>query len=305
MENDIARATFIDIIQRQGYALIDDPWELEQVLARALPNHKPERSVLIAAAKERIPTDIRAATGGVPSTSLRANLAARLRDNRGITDDLARWAVDCWAAALGITPSGTHAALTPPVMRAAKPKPQEQAKPASDVWTALPNDRGPAQQKDDDWIDDAPAVNKAPVNNAARAPDWRVAKGDPAKLAAQINTLRIGVIVSGVVGVSWSILLKFMYPYFPAQPLITFALQAIIVSALLAWGIGRRSKIAAVILILVQLYNLTSAFKTQQAALILINIGFLVFFIWGTLAVFAYHAVTASNQVRPDGGNAV
>jgi hypothetical protein len=48
-----------------------------------------------------VAADLLAASEGVPREVLRARLTQRLRDNLGLTEESARWAVDSWAFALG------------------------------------------------------------------------------------------------------------------------------------------------------------------------------------------------------------
>jgi hypothetical protein len=282
--NDIPRAKFIDVIQRHGHTIVDDPWELEQVLRAELADYKPERAVLVAAAKERVPADLRAATGGVPSTSLRANLAARLRDHRGITNDLALWAVDVWAAALGVTPSGTQAAF-PAIRPPRRERPRET--PVSDVWTNVAPPEQP-HQPPDDWVGDDPQPRREPKREPPVRP--ALTPADHGRIDAQLKMLWYGVIAWGVNGLVWASWLKSVRVWNDDQA-GGFATLAVIFTVIFAIVVRRRSTAGAWILVGIQSLNVFGSFGTGLSLVIFINLVFLVVFIVGARAVAAWHSL--------------
>jgi hypothetical protein len=66
---------------------------------------KGQKSVLQASLKQRIPQSLQSQPE-VPLAARLAELTSRLRQNAGLSEENARWAVDVWAEALGLTPSG-------------------------------------------------------------------------------------------------------------------------------------------------------------------------------------------------------
>jgi len=64
--------------------------------------HRREISVLSAAAREGVPTELLALASRVPAMILSERLARTLEDNLGMGEAAARWAVTAWASALGL-----------------------------------------------------------------------------------------------------------------------------------------------------------------------------------------------------------
>lgn len=98
---DQPRETLCELIATYGRALCDDPRRCEALLRDLCGTHRREIHVLVSALRERVAADLLAASEGVPREVLWARLTQRLQDNLGLTEDLARWAVDSWALALG------------------------------------------------------------------------------------------------------------------------------------------------------------------------------------------------------------
>lgn len=95
------RQKLCEIVARYGAAVGEDPRLLEGLLKDLCGEHRREISVLVAAVRERVPTELSASSDSVPMEALVARLTTRLQDNQGIGDELAVWAVRAWAAALG------------------------------------------------------------------------------------------------------------------------------------------------------------------------------------------------------------
>lgn len=98
---DQPRETLCKLIATYGRTLCDDPRRCEALLRDLCGVHRREIHALISALRERIAEDLLAASEGMPREMLWARLTQRLQDNLGLTEDLARWAVDSWALALG------------------------------------------------------------------------------------------------------------------------------------------------------------------------------------------------------------
>lgn len=115
--SDIPRLKLIEIITQYGRVVIDDPPRVEGLLRDFCGEYKREIHSLMDASRERIPLELRAAFGGTPPPMLIANLTKRLLDNRPMDKDMARWAVETWAIALGVVvaPINTPPAQAQPV----------------------------------------------------------------------------------------------------------------------------------------------------------------------------------------------
>lgn len=108
-----ARSVFLELVRRHPEA-VDDAIRFAGLLAdRYGGRWGREAAALGAAVRDGVPSALRRGSGPL------AVLAARLARNRGIDPELARWAVEAWGAALGLSAE-----------RAAPPKPSAPGKPA-------------------------------------------------------------------------------------------------------------------------------------------------------------------------------
>jgi formylglycine-generating enzyme len=100
--NPVARQKLVQLVARFGKDLGEDSRRCEALLRDVCGNqHEREVFVLVAAVKIRATSELAADASGVPVEVLLAKLSARLHNNLGITEDLARWSVESWAVALG------------------------------------------------------------------------------------------------------------------------------------------------------------------------------------------------------------
>jgi hypothetical protein len=104
--------------------LCDNPTLCGNRLADAFPTSRLEVNLLRDALRERVVTDLRVPPAGQTRPVLFGRLAKRLQDNLGLAEDRARWAVETWAAALGVISSaeadrGIWGASAPPTAVAA------------------------------------------------------------------------------------------------------------------------------------------------------------------------------------------
>lgn len=100
--SDIARKSLCDLIARYGSAVSEDPQRCRALLSDYCPDERKEIRALVLAAETRVTVEIRSAQGNIPATLLIPRLAKRLHDQEGLAADLAGWAVESWALALGL-----------------------------------------------------------------------------------------------------------------------------------------------------------------------------------------------------------
>lgn len=99
---DIVRSKLAELVGRFGPGLCDDAKRCEAILRDVCNAHKREILALVCALREDVGTELRRSSDGVPKGLLLARLTKRLHENAGIAEDLARWAVESWALALGV-----------------------------------------------------------------------------------------------------------------------------------------------------------------------------------------------------------
>src|SRR5689334_11402444 len=122
--NDVPAETLRRIIQQYGLAICDDPRRCEALLKDLCGTYKREIHLLIGAQYENIPAELQR---GLPLDFQRPRLVQQLSDDRGFDDELAEWAVNAWAYALGLIrqPPAQIRAKTGPQGVAQQPPPQQ------------------------------------------------------------------------------------------------------------------------------------------------------------------------------------
>ena len=109
MSDRDARAIFLTLVREQPDAA-DDPRRFAGLLADRFEGRwRREAAVLAAAVQEGVPDALRSGRG--PFAAVAAPLTARLVDERGFDAALARWAVESWGIALGLTPERASGAV--------------------------------------------------------------------------------------------------------------------------------------------------------------------------------------------------
>jgi hypothetical protein len=103
--NDLPRQKLCELIAKYGSSLCDEPLRCEGLLRDFCGEYKGEIHVLVSALKERVAVDLLGSDGRVPQEALFARLNKRLRENLGLAEDAAQWAVESWALALGVISS--------------------------------------------------------------------------------------------------------------------------------------------------------------------------------------------------------
>src|SRR5881397_3943344 len=98
--NDLARQRLREIVARHGRSLCRDPRRCHALLADHCPDQRRELLVLVGALEERVADELLGWQDGLPWESLRDRLVRRLVENRALSEEAARWAVESWALAL-------------------------------------------------------------------------------------------------------------------------------------------------------------------------------------------------------------
>ena len=99
---DTVRIKLAELVGRFGLDLCNDARRCEALLRDVCGGHKREINALVSAAREGVGSELRQSSVGVPKELIVARLTKRLHENLGLAEDLARWAVESWAVALGI-----------------------------------------------------------------------------------------------------------------------------------------------------------------------------------------------------------
>src|SRR5258708_3330217 len=100
--HDEPRQTLRDIIDRYGHTVCDDQRRCEGLLRDLCGAHRQEIFILMSALRERVAADLQVSSSSTSKTALLARLTQRLADNLGLQAEIARWAVESWAVALGV-----------------------------------------------------------------------------------------------------------------------------------------------------------------------------------------------------------
>jgi hypothetical protein len=109
---EAARHALCDIVASLGAHIAADPRRLHNLLNDLCPEERKAVFVLTATASTRIASDLFAAQR---ATALHVERATRrLADELGFAEDVARWAAETWALALGATTDSQHTLLVSP-----------------------------------------------------------------------------------------------------------------------------------------------------------------------------------------------
>ncbi len=127
------------ILQRYGTSVLEEPSRFASILNDLrMGEGKREANLLLAALREGIPDRLAGAGPATPMTPFIGQLAQRLADDNGLTDDAALWAVESWALALGLR-FDRQAVVTPPVVvpRPVTPAPPPAVDPRSQLLASI------------------------------------------------------------------------------------------------------------------------------------------------------------------------
>ncbi|HEU5316308.1 MAG TPA: right-handed parallel beta-helix repeat-containing protein [Chloroflexota bacterium] len=96
---EVARRVLCDVVAEHGPTLATDARRLRYILNDLCPDDRKAVFALSAAVEARVTAELAASTR---ATALRVERAGRrLADELGLAEDVARWAVESWAIALG------------------------------------------------------------------------------------------------------------------------------------------------------------------------------------------------------------
>jgi len=127
------RSLLIEIVDTYTLDVINDRVRLENLLSDIFKaRYKKEKNTLIASLDEGIPGDLIKTHTSIPVPILISQLGKRLIENRGISEDLATWAVTTWALALRIPVEIDHAA--PPEENATITLTVKSSPPGAEVY---------------------------------------------------------------------------------------------------------------------------------------------------------------------------
>lgn len=121
--NALVRDKLRELLTQHGETLGEEPRRLRALLADECPNCKREINVVIMAAELRIPEALQRKSAPVPWPLFKAQLMSRLVEDAALSEEAARWAIDTWAAALGIHAPETGPQAAPITVAPVEPKP--------------------------------------------------------------------------------------------------------------------------------------------------------------------------------------
>ena len=120
--SDPPRQTLRDIVAQRGDSVIEHPQLCRGLLLDLCGEQRREINLLVTAQQEGVAEDLRGLRRGVPIEPAVARLTKRLVDRHAMAEGAARWAVESWALAVGIS-------LPAPQRSPPQPKPQTRATP--------------------------------------------------------------------------------------------------------------------------------------------------------------------------------
>jgi hypothetical protein len=110
--NELPRQKLREMIAEYGRSVCENPAHCKGLLLDLCGDYKREVNVLVAVLEEHVVDELMHISGGVPAELVLARLTQRLCDNRGMEKEAARWGVESWALALGISVSQAGTAPT-------------------------------------------------------------------------------------------------------------------------------------------------------------------------------------------------
>jgi hypothetical protein len=118
--NDAVQAKLREIVIRYGVSVIDEPLRCQGLLNDLCPSSRREINSLILVLKAGVPVDLLKAGKNTPRQALCTRLSRQVTDNIGLSEDVARWAVESWARAVDALPPGVQARRQAPAALPAK-----------------------------------------------------------------------------------------------------------------------------------------------------------------------------------------
>ena len=100
--DDAARQKLYELINDHGVDVSKDIYRCKGLLKDYCAGYPKEMNVLISALQLEIPNALTASQNSSPQNNLLTRLTKQLYDNIGVREELAYWAVESWAIALGV-----------------------------------------------------------------------------------------------------------------------------------------------------------------------------------------------------------
>jgi hypothetical protein len=111
--NNVPQQKLREIVVQYGRSVCENPSYCKGLLLDLCGEYKREVNVLAMVLEEHVVDELLHISAGVPTELVVARLTQRLCDNRSMEQEVARWGVESWALALGISVS--PASTTPSV----------------------------------------------------------------------------------------------------------------------------------------------------------------------------------------------
>lgn len=134
----LPREKLVEIVSQYGSGVTEDARRCKGLLLDLCGDHQREINALVGALSEQVAVELTVGhRSGVPMQVLLPRLAQRLYDRLGLDRDLANWAVESWALALGILSEDAHvASRIENVEAGARRKKEEAAAAERREWQA-------------------------------------------------------------------------------------------------------------------------------------------------------------------------
>ncbi len=188
--NDLPREQLKYLIGQYGLSLAEDPKRCEALLRDFCGQYRKEINVLVSAIKEAIPADLNSSQHRVPSDLLLAQLTKRLEDRLAIDRAAARWGVESWAIALGLTTQRDRRQVEEPVTNDLPPQNRPRTEQTND--NLPPPNRSRTEQNNDN-----PTPNRSAAESAAT--ETILSVNPNIKLFSQ-NQVRLVTFLFGILG---------------------------------------------------------------------------------------------------------
>jgi hypothetical protein len=94
-------ASLCAVINMHGRSILDEPEKVATLLDElSHGDNEPERNALVIALKDKVPQELLKPHKGFMWVSTSSRLKKQLKENRGMSDELADWVIETWAKAL-------------------------------------------------------------------------------------------------------------------------------------------------------------------------------------------------------------
>ncbi|MFA4859804.1 HEAT repeat domain-containing protein [Methanoregula sp.] len=130
---DQPRIILKDLVGRYGESLAHEPSRCEALLRDTCGSCGREIFVLVNAVRQHVPLDLLTPHRNLPHSLMKGFMMKRLQDELGLSDEAARWAVDTWAEALGLSDPKEQYEYTNAGSDPFSPQRIDEKKPVSDT----------------------------------------------------------------------------------------------------------------------------------------------------------------------------